>query len=30
VLIKALTAETDAICAEAAEMGYAGLMERSP
>ena len=29
-LVQGLTAETDAICAEAAEMGYAGLVERSP
>jgi hypothetical protein len=29
-LVQALTAETDAICAKAAEMGYAGLVERSP
>jgi hypothetical protein len=29
-LVQALTAETDAICAEAAEMGYAGLVERKP
>jgi len=29
-LVRSLTSETDAICAEAAEMGYAGLVERSP
>jgi hypothetical protein len=29
-LVTALTVETDAICAEAAEMGYAGLVECSP
>jgi hypothetical protein len=29
-LVQALTAETDAICAEAEKMGYAGLVERKP